>query len=65
MYMNDNDKNALINLISGNGAFAVTQLAEMTGEEASHPDTYAAGYMQGYAHAADMACHIISHCEEV
>ena len=65
MYMNDNDKNALISLISGNGAFAVTQLAERTGEEASHPDTCAAGYMQGYAHAADMDCHIISHCEEV
>lgn len=65
MYMTNNDKNALVNIISGNSAFAVTQLAEMSQDEASHPDTYAAGYMQGYAHAADMACHVIEHCEEV
>ena len=65
MFIQNNDKNALINLISGNGATAVTMLAEMSEGEASHPDTYAAGYMQGYAHGADMACHIIEHCEEV
>lgn len=65
MYMSDNDKNALINVISNNGALAVSQLAEMSEGEASHPNTYAAGYMQGYAHAADMACDVVLHCEGV
>ncbi|WP_294600075.1 hypothetical protein [uncultured Phocaeicola sp.] len=65
MYMTNNDKNALINLISNNGATAVTMLAEVTEGESSHPDTFAVGYLQGYIHGADMACHVIEHCEGV
>lgn len=65
MYMTDRDKDALIHEISKYGGYAVSMLAEQTGEEASHPNTYSAGYMQGYAHAADMACNVISHCDEL
>lgn len=65
MYMIDEDKNKLINAMSHYGAIAVTALAEQTGDEASHPDTYAAGYMQGYAHGIDMACDIIAHCADI
>ena len=65
MYIPDKDKDTLINEISKHGGYAVSMLAEQTKDEACHPNTYSAGYMQGYAHAADMACDVISHCEEL
>jgi len=65
MYISDNDKNALATTIGKLGGAAVTLLAECTEDEACHPDTYCAGYLQGYAHAIDAACHVIYHAEEV
>lgn len=65
MYMIEEEKNKLIDTVSRYGAVAVTALAEQTGEEANHPNTYAAGYMQGYAHAIDQACDIINHCGDI
>lgn len=65
MYIPNNDKNDLIDRITSNSATAVTMIAEMSDGEASRPDTFAAGYLQGYVHGADMACHIIAHCGEV
>lgn len=65
MYMSDANKEALATTIGRLGGSAVSLLAECTGEEASHPDTYCAGYLQGYAHAIDAACHVIYHAEEV
>lgn len=65
MFISDREKDALISEISKYGGYAVSMLAERTGEEANHPNTYCAGYMQGYAHAADMACNVIAHCEDL
>lgn len=65
MYMSDTDKNRLAEHIGRLGGTASTLLAECTEDEASHPDTYCAGYLQGYAHAIDAACHAIYHAEEV
>lgn len=64
MYMSDTDKNHLAEEIGRLGGTACTLLAECS-DEASHPDTYCAGYLQGYAHAIDAACHVIYHAEEV
>ena len=65
MYMIETDRDKLINAISSYGADAHTALAEMCSDEASHPPTYMAGYLQGYVHAIDAACSIISHPEEI
>lgn len=65
MYITDSDKDRLTHAISSIGAYAVTLLAETTGDEASHPDTYAAGYLQGYIHGIDQACHQINHAEDI
>lgn len=65
MYMSDKDKENLACEIGRLGGNAVSMLAETAEGEASHPDTYAAGYLQGYAHGIDAACHVVYHCEEV
>lgn len=65
MYMSELEKNTLTMAITTTSSTAVTQLAELAGDEASHPDTYIAGYMQGYIHGADMACYAIDHCENI
>ena len=65
MFMSEREKDALAMTITATSSTAVTQLAELSGDEASHPDTYMAGYIQGYIHGADMACHVIDHCEEI
>lgn len=65
MYMSDHDKTQLAEEIGRLGGTACTLLAECSGDEASHPDTYCAGYLQGYVHAIDAACHVIYHAEEV
>lgn len=65
MYMSDTDKNALTRELGRIGGTAVTLLAECTEDEANHPDTYCAGYLQGYAHAIDAACHVIYHAEDI
>lgn len=65
MYIPNDDKNKLTDAISRLGASAVTLLAEEANGEACHPDTYCAGYLQGYAHAVDAACHIVEHCTDL
>lgn len=65
MYIPKEDKDKLEYAISEQGALAVTALAEMAGDEASHRDWYGAGYMQGYAHGIDAACHIVEHCDQI
>lgn len=65
MYIPKEDKAKLENAVSAQGALAVTALAEMAGGEVCHRDWYAAGYMQGYAHGIDAACHIIEHAEDI
>ena len=64
MYLADEAKNALCDALSASGATACPLLAECS-DEASHPPTYMAGYLQGYVHAIDAACSIISHPEEI
>lgn len=65
MYIPNDDKNKLVERMSRDGAYAVSMLSEASQGEASHPNTYSAGYMQGYAHAIDNACWIVSHCDEI
>lgn len=59
MYLSEETKNALIQSISEAGAHAVCMLEKCSDEECSHPDSYAAGYLQGYVHGADAACAIV------
>lgn len=65
MYMSDHDKDIISNQIGRLGGTACTLLAELAGDETSLPDTYCAGYLQGYIHAIDAACNIIYHAAEV
>lgn len=65
MYMSDTDKTHLAEEIGRLGGNACTLLAECSSDEASHPDTYCAGYLQGYVHAIDAACRVIYHADEV
>lgn len=65
MFLTDHNKDILSEQIGRLGGLAVSMLAEYTKDEASHPDTYPAGYMQGYAHACDAAISIIQHCEDI
>ena len=65
MYLSEDAKDALINAISETGAGACTLLAECAGDEASHPPTYMAGYLQGYVHAVDAVCALVEHPEKI
>lgn len=65
MYMSESDRDKLINAISDYGADAVAALTDLGVGEACHPDTYGAGYMQGYAHGIDAACKAIQHAEDI
>ena len=65
MYMADKDRQTLSEEIGRMGAPAVSLLAELAGDEASHPDSYAAGYLQGYAHGIDAAVYIVDHVDGV
>ena len=62
IYLTEEAKTALVQTISAAGAQAVTLLAEYAQGDASHPDSYAAGYLQGYVHGADAACDIVERC---
>lgn len=62
MYLSEETKTELVQCISAAGAQAVRMLEKCSEDECNHPESYAAGYLQGYVHGADAACAIVERC---
>lgn len=66
IYLLKHDINTITDTFARYGSTAVSMLDQVTDKDTgAHPDTYAAGYMQGYAHGIDLCCHLIAHADEM
>lgn len=66
MYIPQTDRDTIITAYAQYGSAALSMLETVIDKDTgAHPDTYAAGYMQGYAHGIDLCCHLIAHPDEI